>query len=140
MNAIIRHPRQNAFRLVHDDARTFALKAVLTAPEGYVVTVKPPSRSLDQNARLHAILADISASKVEVCGEAGRSIDDLKTIFVSAWMIETERSSDMVRGLHDEPVQLRRSTTTFSKAEMSELIEMVTAWAVQHGVRLREAA
>lgn len=140
MNAIIRHPRQNTFRLVHEDARTMALKAILTAPDGYVATVKPPNRSLDQNARLHALLADISASKVEVCGEAARSVDDLKTIFVSAWMIETERSSDMVRGLHDEPVQLRRSTTTFSKAEMSELIEMVTAWAVQHGIRVRDVA
>lgn len=128
------------FRLVHDTARRLAVDAIHDAPEGYVVSIKPPARSSEANAKLHALLADISVSGAPVCGEAGRSLDDLKTIFVSAWMMETGRPSSMVRGLHDEAIQLRRSTTTFSKAEMGELIEMVTAWAIQHGVQLRDAA
>lgn len=126
------------FCLANDGARSAASAAVWRAPEGWFVTIRPPTRSLDANAKFHALLNDIAMSKVPVCGEAGRPVDDLRTIFVSAWMTETGRPSSVVRGINSEPVQLRRSTTTFSVAEMSELIELTTAWAVQHEVKLQQ--
>lgn len=115
--------------------RRFIGSMVATAPAGWVVRLEPPRRTNDANAAFHAMLADISKSDVEVCGETHRTVEDLKTIFVSLWMRATDRSSSEVTGLDGEPIQLRRSTTTFSKPEMSELIECTAWWASKHGVR-----
>jgi len=41
------------FRLVHAQARALALESVKTAPEGYIVTIQEPTRTLDQNAALN---------------------------------------------------------------------------------------
>lgn len=128
------------FRLAHDQARQLATAAVWRAPEGWTVDIKPPRRSLDQNAAFHAMLTEISKSGVAVCGEAGRDTEDLKTIFVSLWMRLKERPSAEVTGLDGEPVQLRRSTTTFSKSEMSELIECTAWWASSHGIVFKDPA
>lgn len=127
------------FRLVHPRARELALEAVRRAPEGVVVEVKPAARTLDQSAKFHAMLADIVKSGFTHDGRRF-DVEDLKTLFVSAWMIETGRHSDVVKGLAGESVQLRRSTTTFTKAEMGELIDLVEAFAAQHGIVLRAAA
>lgn len=42
------------YRLVHETARKNAARECLAAPEGYVVTIAEPTRSLDQNAISHA--------------------------------------------------------------------------------------
>lgn len=135
MNAINRL----RFRLVHDRARELATAAVWRAPEGMVVEIKPATRTLDQSAKFHAMLADIVKSGFT---HEGRRFDteDLKTMFVSAWLIETGRRSDVVKGFAGEPVQLRRSTTTFSKAEMGELIDLVETFAAERGIALRGMA
>jgi hypothetical protein len=120
-----------ANRAVRDRA-----KAVIDAlPEGWLVRFSPPTRTLDQSAKFHAMLADIVKAGFQ---HDGRQFDleDLKTLMVSAWMIETGRRSDVVKGFAGEAVQLRRSTTTFSRQEMGELIDMVEAFAAQHGIRL----
>lgn len=123
------------FRLVHDQARQLAAAAVRRAPDGWTVEVKPPLRTLDANAKFHAMLADIVKSGFEHEGRQ-YGIDDLKTLFVSAWMIETGRQSDIVKGFNGETVQLRRSTTTFNKHEMGELIDLVEAFAAQRGIKI----
>lgn len=131
MNAIDRQ----SFRLSHDQARQLATAAVWRAPEGWAVEIKPPKRTLDANAKFHAMLADIVKSGFEHGGHR-YDTEDLKTLFVSSWMIQTGRRSEIVKGFDGEMVQLRRSTTTFSKQEMGELIDLVEAFAAQRGIRL----
>ncbi len=127
-----------SFRLVHDQARQLATAAIWRAPEGWHVRIVPPTRSLEQNARLHAMLSAIAKSGFT---HEGRQfdIDDLRTLFVTAWMDEKKMGSDVVLGFHGKPVQLRRSTTTFSKEELGELIDLVEAFAAQRGIQLSEA-
>ena len=48
------------FVLSHSAARKNAADAVLNAPEGHIVTIKQPTRTLDQNALLWAVLNDLS--------------------------------------------------------------------------------
>jgi regulator of RNase E activity RraA len=48
------------FILTHDLARQNATKAVQEAPSGHIVEIKEPSRTLAENALLHAILTDLS--------------------------------------------------------------------------------
>jgi ribonuclease PH len=123
-------PDRRTFVLRSREDRTAASSAVAHALRGYVVTIRPPSRTLDQNARLHAMLSDIAASGHEFNGRRF-TVDELKTLFVSAWMIEHETPSDIVTGFNGEAVQLRRSTTTFSKEELGSLMDLIEAFCAQ---------
>lgn len=128
------------FRLANDAVRAACMLAVMRAPEGWHCIIRPPTRTLDQNARLHAILADIAKSG-KIHHEGRRfTVDDLKTLFVSAWMIENEMPSDIVPGFNGEAVQLRRSTTTFTKAELSSLMDYIESECARRGIPLTNRA
>lgn len=55
---------KRVFILSHSEARRRAVQSCQDAPEGFVVTVAEPTRTLEQNARLWACLGDI-AGQVE---------------------------------------------------------------------------
>src|SRR5690606_16304338 len=63
--------------------RQMVMQAIMSAPDGHYVSIQEPTRSLDQNAKLHAMLGDIARQKQW----AGRSleIDDWKRLLVDAW-------------------------------------------------------
>jgi hypothetical protein len=112
----------SAFILVHEQARRNALDAVQNAPQGYRVTVKPSTRSLDQNAALWAKLGEIAA-QVEW---HGRMLDaeSWKHIFSSSL-----KRQDVVPNLDGTGfVVMGVSTSRMTKAEMSELLELIAAF------------
>ncbi len=118
--------------------RATAAKACHAAPKGWTCTLAPPKRSLPQNDRLHAMLTDILRSKYEHYGRK-MDMDDLKTLFVSAWQLETGRGSYIVRGLDgDGLVQLRRPTSKMKVDELGELMTIVERFCAERGITLRE--
>ena len=125
------------FRLAHDQARQLATAAIWRAPEGWHVEIKPPTRSLDQNAKFHALCSDIAKAGIEWAGEK-RTAEEWKALLVSAHAAATQSGFDLVRGLEGEMVQLRESTAQMTKARSSSLIEYCIAWAAQRGIALRE--
>lgn len=120
--------------LVHQEARRRAVQGVLDAPEGHVVTIKPPTRNLEQNAKLHALLTDIS--KQVPYGGKMRPMETWKAIMVSAHAIATSEPTEIVAGLEGEFLNLRESTAKMSVARMSSLIEYATAWCASNNVTL----
>jgi len=114
-----------------------AQSAVARAPMGHVVTIRPPTRSTEQNAALHRLLQAIVKARYKWAGRTW-SIDDWRAIMVSAHAKATNRPGEIVPGLGGEFVVLRRSTTRMSVAELSSLIEYVTAWCVSNGIDLGE--
>lgn len=122
------------FRLVHATARQRAQEAVKSAPDGYVVRIAEPSRTLEQNDALHAILTDLSKSRQW----AGMwlTVEEWKRLMVAAWMRATGRNVRLVPALDGHGFDaLYQRTSKLGKAEMSELIDFVQAWAAE-----REAA
>lgn len=130
---------RQTFRLVHAAARAGATHAVKTAPDGFVCVVRPPSRSLDQNAKIHAMLADIVAAKAK-WADREWDLDAWKAIMVSAHNVATkgERSWSIIQGLEGEPVSIRESTASMSRERGASLIEYIEAWCAGHGIQLRE--
>lgn len=125
-------PERRRITLGSETHRQFVGSLVATSPAGWVVTLEPPNRTLQQNALLHSLIAD--SVKGGLATDDGRRLtfDEAKVVWVTAWMGET---SDMV--IFDKrPVQLRRSTTTFDKAELSSLIEFITAECIKRGIPL----
>lgn len=123
-------------KLTGEAAKKAACREILAAPVGHIVRITPETRSLDQNAKLHAMLTDIS-KQAKYLG-AKRDLEFWKGLFVSGWQIATGERPEIVPGLEGEFINIRESTTTLGVKRMASLIEYVTAWAVSNGVALTE--
>lgn len=119
--------------------RRMCAQMVMDAPEGYMFTPpQEPTRNLEQNAKLHAMCADISRQKEW----AGRKwgVDDWKRLLVDAWMRDSGRAGrHVVPGLgHDGIVTLGVQTHTLGVKAMAELITSIQAWGDSNGVQWSE--
>jgi hypothetical protein len=103
------------------------------APPGTRVEFRATKRSIPQNDRLWAFLTEIAAQR-DWHGMK-LSADDWKLIFMDA----LKRELRIVPNLDGTGfVNLGRSSSDLSKEEMSDLIEIITAWGVSHGVRFND--
>jgi hypothetical protein len=123
------------FRLAHQQARQLAKDAIDSSPDGYVVRLSEPTRSLEQSARFHAIVGDIAKSGLQWAGKP-RTAAQWKVLLVSGHAIATKEGAEVVPGLESEFVNIRESTALMSKKRSSSLIEYATAFAISHGVKL----
>ena len=103
-----------------------------------VLELRPETRSDRQNKLLHALFGDV-AEQAQWMGQK-RTALEWKLLFVSGHSVATKQGADLVPGLEGEFLNLRESTARMSKARMASLLEYVMAWAVEHGVELREAS
>lgn len=123
---------RQVYVLSHDTARQNAARAVLEAPEGFMVRIEPRTRTLDQNAMLHALFSTI-AKQATWCGRQ-LSAEQWKVLFISGHAIATGRGSDMIPGLEGEFVNIRESSARMSVARMTSLIEYIIAWCAERGI------
>lgn len=126
---------KRTFILAHAEARRRALAYIAEAPQGYVVTVSEPTRSSDQNAKFHAICADLAGQ--EWAGKP-RDATAWKVLLVSGHAVATKQGAEMVPGLEGEFVNIRESTALMSKSRGSSLIEYAMAFAAERGVEIQE--
>ena len=109
--------------------RQFAASYILdAAPNGCVVQFKERTRSLEQNARMWAMLSDVSA-QVDWYGKK-LSAEDWKTVFTAS--LRNTRVVPTIDG--DGFVPLGMSTSKMSVAEMAALMGLIEAFGAQRGV------
>lgn len=123
------------FRLVHAQARRLAAECVTQAPEGYIVTVQEPNRSLDQNAAQWPILqAFADQLQWPVNGEMAKLRDEeWKDILTAAFRQDQPR---IAQGLNGGMVLLGQRTSKFGKREFSDWLEFLHATAAARGVKI----
>lgn len=126
-----------SFTLISPRVRNNALEAVRNAPDGYIVTVKEPTRSTDQNAKFHAICGDISKSGMEWAGKE-RSLEDWKALLVSAHSVATGSGGEVIPGIEGEFVAIRESTSRMRVSRASSLMEYTLAFCDMNGIALTE--
>ena len=126
---------KRVFKLVHAQARRLAVETVQAAPDGYCVTVSEPTRSLEQNAKFHALCSDIARAKTQWAGKPRNAVQ-WKVLLVSGHAIATKEGSEMVPGIEGEFVNLRESTAAMSKARGSSLIEYSLAFCAMNDVKI----
>lgn len=123
---------KKTFIMAHDLARRNALQAVQDAPAGYAVTISEPSRSLEQNALIHAELTEVGDAICWKFNGQPVDLDDLKSIFMAAYRKATGSAARFVIGADGQPVILNWRTRDLSKRECSEFVEMVRAWLAEY--------
>ena len=104
-----------------------------TAPPGTRVEFKEAKRTTPQNARMWAMLTDV-ARQLPWHG-LKLSAEDWKLIFLDA----LKREVRMVPNIDGNGfVNLGRSSSDLSKAEMGELMELISEFGARHGVVFHE--
>lgn len=101
-----------------------------------VVKIQPMTRTLEQNAKLHAMLTDI-ANQCEFQGKK-RDVETWKAIFVSAHKIAMGGQAEIATGLEGEVINLRESTAQMGVKRLASLIEYITYWGVENGVHFND--
>lgn len=104
-------------------------RVVNAAPRGSIITIKPPRRTLDQNALMWARLTDISIAQPE-----GRSLtpDVWKSLFLHA-LDHAQRFEMALDGKGMVPVGFRSSR--LSKTQMADLITLIEEYGARHNVK-----
>lgn len=122
----------HTLKIAHDGIRSRAHTWIEKAPEGMLIKFQEPTRSLDQNAKLWAILGDVARQATH--NGQSYSTDAWKALFMSACGHELK----MMAGLSGEPVPMGLSSSKLGVAEMGELIEFIQCWAAENGVMFSE--
>lgn len=128
---------KRVFILAHGEARRRAAAHCIDAPDGYAVTFSEPTRSLEQNAKFHAICGDIARSHMTWGGKR-RTLAQWKVLLVSGHAVATKEGAEMVPGLEGEFVNLRESTALMSKRRSASLMEYALAFCAVNEVPLSE--
>lgn len=118
---------RRVFILAHQQARFNAIEAVKQAPDGYRVEIKQATRSLEQNAKLWALLGEL-ADQVVWHGQK-LTAENWKDMLTAAL-----NRQQVVPGIDGGFVVLGTSTRRMTKGEMAELIEFIQAFGAQQGV------
>ena len=120
--------------LVGPTQRAYAAEALRNAPDRAVVSINAPTRTIEQNAKLWAMLHDVARCKPE-----GRNWtpDTWKAAFMHAtgWQVQFAEGLD---GSGPFPIGFRSSHLTV--AQMADLITAIQEYGDRHGVDWRETA
>lgn len=109
--------------------RAFARQLVDTAPDGAVVNIREATRNADQNAKMWAMLSDVSRAKPD--GRAWTT-DTWKAAFMHSLGHEVQFAEGL-DGSGPFPVGFRSSH--LSKRQMADLITVIAEYGDRHGVR-----
>lgn len=121
------------FVLVHPEARRRAAQALQDSPDGYMVQISEPTRTLAENSLLHALITEIAKTK-EWAG-AKRDVETWKRLLVAAWCRVRGDAIEILPALDGHGVDIVQARTSkLSKKECAELIEFVYAWGAENGI------
>lgn len=114
-------------------------RVIQSAPDGSIVTVSPPRRTIPQNKKMQAMLSDIARAKP---GGRVLSPEGWKCLFMEAAAAETKNAAFTAKwepGLDGEGVvNLGYRSSRLVKTDMGELIDFIEAWGTQKGVAWSE--
>ena len=113
-------------------ARKAICRHVLAAPDGYVVTIKEPTRNLEQNSKMWAMLADLAAQ----CDWYGNKLnaDEWKDL-LSAGLVQSKAVPNLTGNGF---VILGQRTSKLTKSQFAALIELLYAFGAERGVKWSE--
>lgn len=110
--------------------RKVVAQQVLDADDGAITRIGPSTRSLEQNAKFHAMCADVARQ----CKHYGRMLDEVqwKVLFISGFGIVTGSGSDVVPGIEGEMCNIRESSASMGVKRMADLITYVLAFGANY--------
>lgn len=106
------------------------IKETLYSGKKVILEVKEETRSNEQNALIHALIARI-AKQAEHAGSKWEP-EDWKRLLLAMWSKDMGKIVPSLDG--EGVVQLGLQSRKLTKAEGAEFIEFIYAWAAQNGI------
>lgn len=98
-----------------------------------------PRRNSEQNRLLHAILGELSKS-VTWAGKR-RDPETWKRLLTASWLRAKGESVEVLPALDGHGIDVVfRKTSSLTKTECADLIDWITAWAVENGIEFDHEA
>lgn len=98
-----------------------------------VVSVKPETRTLAENALLHAIIAEIAAN-IQWAGKK-HDAEVWKRLLVAAWCRVRGEPIEILPALDGNGVDIVPARTSkLTKKDCADLIEFIYAWGAENGI------
>ena len=119
------------YRLIHQQAREGAIQAIRAAPDGYIVKIMEPTRSLDQNSLLWPLLTELSNQIVWYGNKLSK--EEWKDVLTASL-----KKQKVVPGIDGGFVVCGQRTSVMTKKDFSELIELIMAFGAQNNVKFGE--
>jgi hypothetical protein len=117
--------------------REQAIQWIQKAPTGSRVEFKGPCRSLDQNSRFWAMLTDVAVQGR--INERRFNTEQWKLMFIHAYAEERGVEIKYLPALNRAGmVPCGRSSSDLSVQEMSELMEYISAWGAENGIKFHD--
>lgn len=117
--------------LASERQRQLATDLIRKAADGFVVRISPPTRSLDANARLWAMISDVSRAKPE-----GRT--HTPEVWKALFMASCGHQVRFEVGLDNTPFPIGFSSSRLTKREFADLITVVQEYGDRYGVEWSE--
>lgn len=118
-------------RLAGPSQRLLAHRLIDAAPQDATVEIKAATRTSDQNARLWAMLSDISRAKPE-----GRT--HTPEVWKNLLMHACGHAVQFEQGLDGQPFPVGFRSSRLTKAQMGDLLDFASSYGNQNGVRWSE--
>jgi len=120
---------QRALIVINNPRRRAQAESLLArVPWGTRVEFKASKRTIPQNAKMWAMLTDISRQLD--WGGKRRTVDEWKKLFLDALPRETE----MVPNLTGDGHVSLQGSSDLTKGEMIDLIELIYKFGAEHGI------
>lgn len=125
---------KHTYHLIHKQARTNAAEHCMTAPDGYMCIIQPPTRTISQNYAQWPYLEGFSKQlQWPVNGNLEwLTKDEWKDVLTCAF--ESELSPRLAAGFDGGVVMLGKRTSQFGKKKFAEWMEFLIAAAALKGV------
>lgn len=122
---------KKTFIMAHLTARKLACQAVAEAPEGYVVTIGEPNRTLEQNAAQWPYLEGFAQQKQLCINGVMQNVtaDDWKDTLTGCYHGEMRMAA-----FDGKVIMLPQRTSKMGKKVFSDWMEFLVAMAAQSGV------
>ena len=121
-------------KLTGNLARQAACRYINEAPDGYVVTIAEPTRTLEQNSKLWPMLEEL-AEQTDWHGNQ-LNPEEWKDL-LSAGLVQSKVVPNLTGNGF---VILGQRTSKLSKSQFAALIELITAFGVERGVVFSDCA
>lgn len=119
-------------KLTGESARKAACRDILAAPDGYIVTIAEPTRNLEQNAKMWAMLADLEKQ----CAWHGNKLnaEEWKDL-LSAGLVQSKAVPNLTGNGF---VILGQRTSKLTKSQFAALIELIYSFGADRDVTWSE--
>lgn len=130
--------QKQIFILIDGQRKYNAKQAIDSAPEGYVCEIKEKTRTLEQNAKLHAMISEIA--KQVVWNGQKMPIHIWKRLCMAAYLRDKKENPLLVPALDGHGVDIiYEKTSQLNVQQCSELIEWCYSFGIENNVLFKES-